>query len=166
MSVLGGWLKSAPFFGDDIMMIGKMSNDVSQVLSQPIFPLSPSQHLFTVSWIGTHTESWKLICAQNQVKGFWNYYWWHLLNPLEKEGGEGQSFFKRHFSAVIPAFGPSQLLGCNSSCTKGCVVSPGIPQLCYGGRGGWERQYSISSDLHLTRHILLQSVTVCVWLDL
>ena len=100
--------------------------------------------------------------AENQVKGFLNYYWRHLLNPLKKEGGEWQSFFKRHFSAVIPAFGPSQLLGCNSSCTKGCVVSPGIPQLCYGGRGGWERQYSISSDLHLTRHILLQSVTVCV----
>ena len=37
-----------------IMMIGrygKMSNDVSQVLSQPPSPLRLSQHLFTVSWI-------------------------------------------------------------------------------------------------------------------
>ena len=102
--------------------------------------------------------------AQNQVKGFLNYYWRHLLNPLKKEGGEWQSFFKRHFSAVIPAFGPSQLLGCNSSCTKGCVVSPGIPQLCFKGGGSMrETNLNIASPYNLTSHSSLQlkSGTVC-----
>ena len=57
-----------------LMMIGRsgeMSNDVSQVLSQLIFPLSPSQHLFTVSWIATHTESWKLTrCRESSERVF------------------------------------------------------------------------------------------------
>ena len=87
--------------------------------------------------------------AQNQVKGLLNYYRRHLLNPLKKEGGEWQSFFKRHFSAVIPAFGPSQLLGCNSSCTKGWVTPLVSPKLCYKLQGevwGSKRETILSSE--------------------